>query len=128
VGSAAHLKLEKPHFLFLEGSGGAAATPVGAAVVLTGASAALAGTSSAAASAARGDGGREFHLLGGSAPRRSLPPPLPMTTPPASPEGRVLAARAAGTPHCTTPGALAAEAFSPSPAPPSLVPAAARRG
>jgi hypothetical protein len=37
--------LEKPHFLFLEGSGGAAVAPAGAAVALVGASAALAGSS-----------------------------------------------------------------------------------
>jgi hypothetical protein len=44
-GSAAHLKLEKPHFLFLEGSGVAAVTPADAAVVLAGAPAVLVGSS-----------------------------------------------------------------------------------
>jgi hypothetical protein len=79
-GNAAHLKLEKPRFLFLEGSGGTAVAPGGAAMALTGASTALAGsstdnpaagastlvagTSSAAASAALGDGGGGFHLSG----------------------------------------------------------------
>jgi hypothetical protein len=80
-GSAAHLKLEKPRFIFLEGLGGAAVAPAGAAVAFAGASAALAGSStdnteagastpatgasSTAGSAARGDGGGGFHLSGG---------------------------------------------------------------
>jgi hypothetical protein len=98
-GSAAHLNLEKPCFLFLEGSEGAAVVPAGAAVALAGTFAVLAGSStddpvagasapatgacSTAASAARGDRGRGFHLSGGPAPRRSPlpPPPLTMSSP-----------------------------------------------
>jgi hypothetical protein len=76
-GSATHLKLEKPRFIFLEGSGGTAVVPAGATVALTGASAALAGSSTddpaagasapatGACSTARGDGGRGFHFSGG---------------------------------------------------------------
>jgi hypothetical protein len=83
-GNATHLRLEKPRFLFLDGSGGAPVAPTGAAVVLTGASAAPAGAStdepvasasmpatgasSAAASVARGDGGGGLHLPGGIHP------------------------------------------------------------
>jgi hypothetical protein len=44
-GKTAHLKLEKPHFLFLEGSGGAAVALASTAVAPTGASAALASSS-----------------------------------------------------------------------------------
>jgi hypothetical protein len=65
------------------------------------------GANSTAASAARGDEGGGFHLSGGAS-RRSPPPPLPTMTPSASPEGRVLAARATDTPHCAAPGAPAA--------------------
>jgi hypothetical protein len=83
-GNATNLKLEKPRFLFIEGSGGAAVAPAGAAVALAGTSAVLtsssndnptagastpaAGASSAAASMARGDGGGGFHLSGGLPP------------------------------------------------------------
>jgi hypothetical protein len=92
---ATYLKLEKPRFLFLEGSGGAAVAPVVAAAALAGAPAALAcsfaarvasstdrpaadtsapvaGACSTAASAARGDGGGEFHLSGGDPPPVAL--------------------------------------------------------
>jgi hypothetical protein len=88
---ATYLRVEKPRFLFLEGSGGTAGLPVVAAVapagvpaVLTGASAMraasstdrpaadilapAAGTCSTAASAARGDGGERFHLSGAACP------------------------------------------------------------
>jgi hypothetical protein len=76
-GGAAHLKLEKPHFLFLflEGSGSATLAPADASVAPVGASTddPVAGasmpdtaTSSTAASAARGDGGWGFHLSGGA--------------------------------------------------------------
>jgi hypothetical protein len=97
--STAELKLEKPRFLFLEGSGGATVVPAGASMalastsaVLASASAALAdpstdvlvvgasvpatGACSTATTAARGEGGGGFHLSGGPAPRHSpLPPP-----------------------------------------------------
>jgi hypothetical protein len=89
--NATYLKLEKPSFLFREGSGAAAATPVAATVALADAPAALAVTSavrvasstdrptagisapasgacSSAASAALGDGGGGFHLSGGARP------------------------------------------------------------
>jgi hypothetical protein len=74
---------------------------------VAGASTPATGTSSIAASAARGDGGGGFHLSRGARPRRS-PPPLPMMTPLASPEGRLPAAPAADTPHCTALGTSAA--------------------
>jgi hypothetical protein len=80
--NATYLKLEKPYFLFLEGSEGAAAEPVAVTAVLTDAPAALAGAPtvraasstdhpaagacSSAASAALGDGGGGFHLSGGA--------------------------------------------------------------
>jgi hypothetical protein len=104
---------------------GAAVAPASAAMALAGASAVLAGSSidnpvagasapatgtNSIASVARGDGGGGFHLSGGTHPHRSPPPPppLPTMTPMASPDGRVLAARVADTPHCTAPGAPAA--------------------
>jgi hypothetical protein len=78
----AYLKVEKPRFLFLKGSGGAAVAPIVTTVALAGASAARAASStsrpaagasalamgacSSAASAAPGDGGEGFHLSGGS--------------------------------------------------------------
>jgi hypothetical protein len=91
AGSTADLKLEKPRFLFLEGSGGAAVVPAGSAMALAGTSAVLASASAAladpstdvlvvdastpatgacstATTAARGDGGGGFHLSGGPAP------------------------------------------------------------
>jgi hypothetical protein len=96
-GNVAHLRLEKPRFLFLQGSGGAPVAPAGAAVALVGTSAALAGSSthdpaagasmpassasSAVASATHGDGSGGFHLSGG-APRHSLIPPPPPPPPP----------------------------------------------
>jgi hypothetical protein len=122
-GSAAHLKLEKPRFLFLEGSAGAAVAPTCATMALAGASAVLAGSSagtleagastpamganSTVASAARGDGGGGLHLSG-----RTRSPSLSSSSsdddPAGVPEGGALAARAAGTPHCVAPGAPAA--------------------
>jgi hypothetical protein len=75
-GSVAHLKLEKPRFLFLEGSGGATVAPTSAVVALAGsstdnpvagASAPTTGTNSTATSAARGDGG-DSTSRGGGAP------------------------------------------------------------
>jgi hypothetical protein len=102
---ATHLKLEKPRFLFLEGSGGTATTPVVATAALAdapaalagasvahvasstdfpvpGASAPAAGTCSLTASAALGDRGGGFHLC-----RSPLPPPPPPTNSPESPGG-----------------------------------------
>jgi hypothetical protein len=63
-GSAAHLKLEKPRFLFPEGSGSAAVVPADAAVALAGSSTdgLVVGACSTSASAARGHGGGGFHL------------------------------------------------------------------
>jgi hypothetical protein len=101
---ATHLKLEKPRFLFLEGSGGTATTPVVATATLADAPTALAGASvaraasstdcpvagasgpaagacSSTASAALGDRGGGFHLC-----RSPLPPPPP-TNSPESPGG-----------------------------------------
>jgi hypothetical protein len=63
--------LEKPCFLFLEGSSGTTVVPAGTYVApigastddpVTGAYAAATGTSSTASSATRGDGGGGFHL------------------------------------------------------------------
>jgi hypothetical protein len=88
---ATYLRVEKPRFLFLEGSGGAAGVPVIAAVAPAGVPAALAGASAAraasstdrpaadalalaagtcsiAASATRGDGGEGSHLSGAAYP------------------------------------------------------------
>jgi hypothetical protein len=149
---ATYLRVEKPSFLFLEGSGGTTRAPVVAAVALAGIPAALAGAStthavssadrlaagapapavgtcSTAASAARGDGGEGFHLSGAACPRRyPLPPPLTMLSSQESPEGRVLAARAADTPHFLVPGAPTAGFPSPSCAPPAPAPTAAQCG
>jgi hypothetical protein len=72
--SAAHLKLEKPRFLFLEGSGGATVVPADAAVApadsstddpVAGATSPAVGTYSMASSAAHGDGGGGLHLSEG---------------------------------------------------------------
>jgi hypothetical protein len=153
-GVTAYLKVEKPRFLFLEGSAGAAVAPVVAVTALPDAFAALAGASAthaasstdrpvmgvsapstgscpSAASAALGDGGGGFHLSGGGVdlpPRCSpLPPPRPTTSSPESRGERVPAARAAGTPRPAALGAPAAGFSSPSYAPPSPAPAAARR-
>jgi hypothetical protein len=121
--------LEKPRFLFLEGSGGASAAPAGASTddPVVGASAPSTGTSSTAASAARGDRGGGFHLSGRHAPCRSSPPP-PTTSSQALVLGRLPAARAAGTPHHTPPGVPTAGASSPSRTPPVPVTAAERHG
>jgi hypothetical protein len=101
-GATPYLKVEKPHFLFLEGSTNAAEAPVAAAATLPDAFAAHAGTSAAratsstdcpvagaptpapgacfsTATAALGEGGAGFHLSGEPAPHHSLLPP-PMTT------------------------------------------------
>jgi hypothetical protein len=134
--ATAYLKVEKPRFLFLEGSTGAAVAAAVATATLPDASAARAASStdrpaagalapatsacSSAASAALGEGGEGFHLSGGPAPCRSpLLPPLPTMSSPESPGGKVPTARAAGTPRPAIPGAPAAGSSSPSCAPPA---------
>jgi hypothetical protein len=146
----AYLRVEKPCFLFLEGSAGAEATVDASTVAPPDASAARAGTSAAcvassvdrsaadtsapapgacsfAASAALGEGGVGSHLSGG--PPRHFPPPLlpPMTSTPTSPGEKVPAARAAGTLRLSAPGAPGAGSPAPSYAPPAPVPAATPR-
>jgi hypothetical protein len=116
-GATAYLKVEKPRFLFLEGSAGAAVAPVVTTAALpdastaraasstdrpaAGASASTTGTCSSAASAALGEGARDST----SQPPHHSPllPPLPTTSSPESPGERVPAARAAGTPHLLLP-------------------------
>jgi hypothetical protein len=94
-GNAAHLRLEKPRFLFLEGLGGAPVAPAGTAVVLTGASTddfavGASMPAAGASSSARGDGGGGFHLSRGRPRHSLLPPPPPMRSSPASPGGEPL--------------------------------------
>jgi hypothetical protein len=132
-GSATQLKLEKPCFLFLKGSGGASVAPAGSTMAPAGTSATLvgystddpaagastpaagtstpaAGASSTSASAARGDGCGGFHLLGGARPTS-------LTSSFSSDDdefacvvggGGVPTARAVGTPRLAAPGAPAA--------------------
>jgi hypothetical protein len=80
-GGTAYLKVEKPHFLFLEGSAGAAVAPVVVAATLpdasaaratsctdrpaAGASAPITGACSSSASAALGEGARDSTSQGG---------------------------------------------------------------
>jgi hypothetical protein len=102
-GAIAYLKVEKPRFLFLEGSTGAvvavgvatAALPYASVAradastacatssvdrLVSDASASAPGTCSSAASAALGEGAQAPTSQRGSAPRRFLPPlPPPMT-------------------------------------------------
>jgi hypothetical protein len=148
-GATTYLKVEKPRFLFLEGSAGAAVAPVVATAALPDASATCVGASAVGAasstdrpaagasapttgacpSAAHGDRGGGFHLSRGAHPHRSLlPPPRPMMSSSESRGERVPAARAAGTPRPVAPGAPGAGFSSPSCASPSLAPATARRG
>jgi hypothetical protein len=91
-----YLKVEKPRFLFLEGSADAMLAADAATAALPDASAACAvpsvdrlvartpapapGARSSAASATLGEGGAGSHLSGGPAPHRSLLPLLPPTT------------------------------------------------
>jgi hypothetical protein len=89
-GNAARLKLEKPRFLFLEGSGGATVAPAGAAVVLAGTSAAPAGSSAedptaGASTPAAGASSRPppwlvVTGLGDSTSRGAHPPSLPSSS------------------------------------------------
>jgi hypothetical protein len=136
----AYLNVEKPRFLFLEGSAGAKATVVAATVVPPDASAAHA-TSSVDRPAAGAPvpaqvlvpsppprlsvRGRRLPPLRGPAPRH-FPFPLlsPTTSTPTSPGERVPAARAAGTLHLSAPGTGSP---APSSAPPAPVPPAAPR-
>jgi hypothetical protein len=149
--NATYLRLEKPRFLFLEGSVGAAVAPVVAAATLTDAPAALAGasavrvassadrpavgapavvasTGSAAAPTARGDGGGGLHLSGGAALCRSPLPPLMTTSSRESSGGGALAARATNTLRFLAPGALDVGFSFPSCVPPAPFPAAVWRG
>jgi hypothetical protein len=130
-GTISHLREEKPHFLFLEGSAGATGAagvattvPPDASAARVGTSAACAGTFAArassvvdrlaagacslAVSAPSDDGGVGSHLSGEPVPRRLLPPP-PMTNHLMSPGERAHAARAAGTPRLAAPGAHTAD-------------------
>jgi hypothetical protein len=131
--NATYLKLEKPRFLFLDGSGGAAT-----AVVAAGASAVHAASStdrpavgacSSATSTALGDGGGGFHLSAGA-----RPPSLSSSSSSSDDEfsgvvgGRAPAAHAASTPRSLAPGALVVRSCSPSCARPAPVPVAARLG
>jgi hypothetical protein len=144
--------VEYPRFLFLGGSadvvaatGVAAAAPLAISPVRAGTSAASAaspvgclaagapapapGVVSSAASAALGEGGEGSHLSGGARP------PSLSSSSPSSPDDKyseVLgeespAARAAGTPHSSVPGAPVAGSSSLSCAPPDLAPAVAPR-
>jgi hypothetical protein len=146
-----YLKVEKPRFLFLEGSAGAIVAPIVATAALPDAPAVLAGTSAAraasstdrsavgasaptvsacsfAASTSLSDGGGGFHLSRG-APRRSPLPPPPLTTNfPGSSGERVPAARTADTPRPVATGAPAAGFSSLSYAQPAPAPVAAWRG
>jgi hypothetical protein len=140
----AYLKVEKPRFLFLEGSAGVRATAVAAAVApldasasraassvdrsATGAPAHAPGACSSTASAALGEGGAGSHLSGGPAPRHFPLPLLPLTTStPTSPGERVPAARAAGTLHLSAPSAPGAGSRAPSSVSRAPVSAAAPR-
>jgi hypothetical protein len=73
-------------------------------------------------------GVRDSTSQGRPAPHHSPLPPPPPTSSQESPEGRVLAARAADTPHFLVPNAPAVGFPSPSYAPPAPAPAATRRG
>jgi hypothetical protein len=98
-GNAAHLKLEKPRFLFLEGPGGAVFALAGATVALAGTSAALAGSSAdnpAVGASTRPvvTGAGDSTSQGGPTPRHSPPPPPTTMSSPVSPGG-------GGSPCCS---------------------------
>jgi hypothetical protein len=144
----AYLKVEKPHFLFLEGSTGAVAAADTATVALPDASAARAGTSAAcaapsvdrpvtgasapalgaccsAASTTLGEGGAGSHLSGGPL---FLPPlPLPTMSTPTSPGEKVPAAHTTGIPRPFVLGAPTAGSSAPSCALPAPATVAAPR-
>jgi hypothetical protein len=135
--NAAYLKVEKPRFLFLEGSAEAVVAPVvttsappdapaalaGASAVRTasstdrpavGASAPAVGACSSAASAALGDGSGGSHLSGwGLSPIAPLFPLLRRRILRSRRGERVHTARATGTPHPAVPGAPVAGPSSP---------------
>jgi hypothetical protein len=152
----AYLRVEKPCFLFLEGSVGAKAMAVAATVAATvvppdapaaragtsaarsassvdrpavGASAPDPGTCSSAASVALGEGAQAPTSQGGGAAPHHFPSHLLhlTTSIPASLGERVPAARAARTLRPSTPSVLVAGSPVPSCAPPAPVPAAAPR-
>jgi hypothetical protein len=137
-GATTYVKVEKPRFLFLEGSMGAVVAAVVATAALPDTSAARAGASvvravpstdacSCTASAALGEGAQDPTSLGEPAPHHSLLPPLTTTSTPRLPKERVPAARAVGTPRPAVPGAPAAGSSAPSCASPTLAPNAAPR-
>jgi hypothetical protein len=141
-GATAYLKVEKPRFLFLEGSAGAAVAPVVTTAALpdastaraasstdrpaAGASASTTGTCSSAASAALGEGARDS---------TSQPPPS-LSSSSSSPDDEFSGVAGGESPCCSrsrysssaASDAPAAGFSSPSYAPPSLAPAAARCG
>jgi hypothetical protein len=156
-GATAYLRVEKPRFLFLEGSTGAEAVADVATDALPDASAAHAdasatrtstsaaraassvdrpaagasaptpGACSSAASAALGAGGAGSHLSGGA-----RPPSLSSSSSPDDESskvagGKVPTARTAGILRPSAPGVPAAGSPAPSYAPPAPVPAAAPR-
>jgi hypothetical protein len=145
--NAAYLKLEKPRFLFLEGSGAVAAMPVAATTALADAPVALASPSAvrAASSTNRPVAGTSAPLApvpplrpsatgvgdstsrGEPAPHRSPLPPPTTTNSLGSSGERAPAARVAGTPRSIAPGAPAAGSSSPSCVWPAPTPIAARR-
>jgi hypothetical protein len=150
VGVIAYLKVEKPRFLFIEGSTGVVVAAAVAAAALpdastacadafvaraapsvdclaAGASAPAPGTCPSAASAALGEGAQDPTPRGEPAPHHSLLPPPATTSTPRLSEERDPAVRVAGTPRPSVPGAPAAESSAPSCAPPALDPAAAPR-
>jgi hypothetical protein len=143
--NATHRKLEKPHFLFLEGSGGAPTVPVAVAAALADAPAALASASAvraasftdrsaagasapaagacfSATSMALGDGGGGFHLSGGARPTS-------LFSSSSSSDAEFSGVTGGESPFCSlAPGAPAARSSSPSSARPAPAPVAARRG
>jgi hypothetical protein len=149
--NAAYLKLEKPRFLFLEGSGGTprrlspppprSPTPpwCSPALLQCVRPPLLTARRQAPPRPPRAPtpppplrplaaGAEDSTSRGGRPPRSPLPPPRPTTSSPGSLGERFPAARAAGTPHLAAPGAPAAKVSSPSYAPLFLALATARRG
>jgi hypothetical protein len=142
--------VEKPCFLFLEGSAEAAVAPVAAVAALLDDTTVRAGTSAAratsstdcpaegapapapgacfsAATAALSEGARDSTSRGESAPHHSLLPPPTTTSTPGLRGERVPTACAAGIPRPVVPGASATGSSAPSCAPPTLAPAVAPR-
>jgi hypothetical protein len=126
--ATAYVKVEKPRFLFLEGSTDAVVAVGITTTALSDASVARAVSSTDRPARLLVRGAQAPTSQGGPAPRRSLPLlPLPTTSTPRSSGEKVPAARAAGTPHPAVPGAPAAGSSAPSCAPPALAPAAMPR-